>query len=144
MFLKNCFLSLFMIAVLYCFSYAGDLTLQEAGNYYNEGYTAYKNGDIDKAASSFQKTMLLDPSYRKYVLNNMGGIYAERGEFDKAEEAFKEALDLDPKYKTVLLNLGMLYSKLGDKAKAFEYWEKALKLDMPKSFIVDEHPEISK
>jgi tetratricopeptide (TPR) repeat protein len=80
-----------------------------------------------------------DPGYQKFILNNMGIIYALRSVIDRAEDGFKEALSMDPNYRPAQLNLGLIYEKKKDRIEALEYWAKIFDKDgfKPKDFVVE-------
>ncbi len=111
-------------------SYAGGITQQEALNRYNQGVQAQRSGDLDKAATAYQKALALAEGSRKdiskAIFNNFGVIYMNNGNWEMAAQAFNEALLLDPEYKAANFNLGILYAKIGNAKKALEYWGRAL------------------
>lgn len=107
---------------------ASELTAKEGINYFNEGVKAQKSGDLQTAMSAYQKAMFVGMdvvTYRKYIYNNVGAIYAETGNTTQAEEMFIESLKIDPAYKQANYNLGILYIKMGLCSKSLEYLTRA-------------------
>jgi len=122
------------------FSYAGELASKEAMNYYNEGIQAQKSGNFEAAIAAYRKALLLgveDIKYQKFIINNIGVIYAKNGDLENAKAMFKEVLSIDPNYETAVFNLGLIYDKEPDKIKAMEYWLRILEKFKPKDFIVE-------
>lgn len=108
--------------------FASDLTAKEGINYFNEGVKAQKSGDLQTAMMAYQKAMYVGldvATYRKFIYNNVGAIYAETGNAAQAEEMFVEALRIDPAYKQANLNLGIFYIKMGQCNKALEFLTRA-------------------
>lgn len=130
--------------VLVAQSFAEELLIPQAIDYYNEGVRAQRGGDYDRADAAYQKTLLLDNSdnWRKYIINNYGVIYAQQNDINSAEAAFKEALRMDPSFKPALFNLGLIYDRREDRLRAMEFWLKALGIDLdklkPKGFVIEE------
>ncbi len=137
----------FIIAMgLFSFSYAGELVIKEAKNYFKDGVEAQKNSNFDAAMMAYNKAMLVDSKdmpLQKYVINNIGIMYADLDEPDKAEAAFLEALKLDPNYKEAHLNLALVYQMRGDELKSLRELVKAHNLEdlKPKNFAIDEGPK---
>lgn len=90
--------------------------------HYALGLTYMSLKEWDKAASSFEKAVRLDPEYAEAHVS-MGNSYAAMGRIDQAEEAFKKALDiltyLTPEYAAY--NLASLYSHQGRHQLVEEY-----------------------
>jgi tetratricopeptide (TPR) repeat protein len=138
---KIAFFALFIFLILGTRSYAGELVAKEAMNYYNEGVQAQKKGSLETAISAYHKALLLgvkDIKYEKFILNNLGVVYAQNGDLENAKVALNEALSIDPNYESAMLNLGLIYDKEPDKVKAIEYWLKVFDKIKPKDFIVEE------
>lgn len=109
-------------------SYAGKLVEEEGINYYNEGVQAQQTGGFDTALVAYQKAMVIGmevATYRKYIFNNVGVIYAAKGQMEQAEAMFLEALKLDPEYKPSNFNIAVLYMKQGLCNKAMVYLTKS-------------------
>jgi tetratricopeptide (TPR) repeat protein len=114
--------------VLTGLSYAGELAATEGITYYNEGVRAQKAGNPDGSMIAYQKAMMLgitDPSYRCYIFNNVGTLFASAGDMGKAEEMFQEALKINPNYKYSNFNMAVLYIKQGLCNKALDYLMRA-------------------
>jgi len=140
-FKKIGFFALPIFFILGNLAYAGELTAKETMNYYNEGLQAQKKGNLEAAITAYQKALLLgvkDIKYEKFILNNLGVIYAKSGDLENAKAALNEALSIDPNYESAMFNLGLIYDKEPDKVKAMEYWLKILDKFKLKDFIVEE------
>jgi len=138
---KIAFFALPIFFILGNFAYAGELAAKEAMNYYNQGINEQKGGNFEAAITAYQKALLLgvaDIKYQKFILNNIGTMYAKNGDFENAKAAFHEALSIDPDYKSALFNLGLVYDREPDKVKAAEYWLTVLEKIKPDDFIVEE------
>ena len=144
MFSKKTFCSIFIVLISLGPSYAGELLYEEAANHYNAGVQAQKKGDFKQAMSDYQKALLLiGPSerhYNKFILNNIGVMYAELGTLENAEAAFLEALRIDPDYKEANFNLGIIYVKIGNIKEAFKYWQKLS--GRPEVFILQDEQRL--
>jgi len=140
---------LFFIFLLCNIVFGSGLFSEKAIGYYNEGVRAQKRGDFYTAQMNYQKSILLGISYKKFVFNNMGVLYANLQDTGRAETTFKEALMIDPNYDTVAYNLSLLYLKLsifykenGDVKNALENLEKAFYYHPKKSYIIEEEKGI--
>jgi tetratricopeptide (TPR) repeat protein len=126
-------------------SYAGQLVAPEATNYFNEGVKLQGAGNFEAAQIAYQKVLLLDPynlEWQKFILNNLGVIYAAQGDIDKAEAMFNEALKIDQNYKAAQYNLGFIYDTRRSELEALKYWLKLMNIDIqkmrPKGFVMEE------
>ena len=61
----------------------------------NLGYAYLKQGDLDRAASEFERALELDPGFTKISLN-LGYVYLLRRDVGKAREVYLKALRYDP------------------------------------------------
>jgi tetratricopeptide (TPR) repeat protein len=116
------------VLLLTSVSFAGKLVEEEGFAYYNEGVQAQQTGGFDTALVAYQKAMVIGmevASYRKYIFNNVGVIYAAKGQMEQAEAMFLEALKLDPEYKPSNFNIAVLYMKQGLCNKAMAYLTKS-------------------
>ncbi|MBU1124842.1 MAG: tetratricopeptide repeat protein [Candidatus Omnitrophica bacterium] len=79
-----------------------------------------------------------DPSYQKFIINNMGVILVTRKELDKAKEMCMDALTIDPSYRPARLNLGLVYDLQDERLLALELWFEAFNLNKlkPQTFLV--------
>lgn len=141
---------LFLVLFFYAgIAWAGELTAKEAVIYFKEGVGAQKDGNLDKAELSYQKTLLLDPAnreYQKFILNNRGVMLTQVGDLAGAEAAFVEVLKMDPAYQPAQLNLGLVYDKQKNRLKALEYWARVFDIERlkPKNFIIEEQQQQQK
>ena len=143
--LRRGFLLLTALLFYFSLSYAGELTSQEAVNYYNEGVKAQKAANFAAADSAYQKVLLLDPynpEWQKFILNNRAIMYAQQGDLEKAEAAFNEVLTMDPNYQPTKLNLGFIYEQRRSELESIKYWLGVLKINLdevkPKGFVIEE------
>ena len=142
---------LFLMALLFCCSlaYAGELTAQDAVNYYNEGVKAQRADNFQAADTAYQKVMLLapaDPRFKKFIINNYGLMFVKQGNLAQAEENFKEVLAMDPDYVPAQLNLGLIYEKRKTRLESLEYWVKLFNLEQlkPKAYVMQGEEELQK
>ena len=142
---------LFLICLFCNLAYGVELRTEEALNHYNEGVGAQMKGDSYNAQTSYQRSILLNDTYKKFVLNNLGVMYANNEEMKEAEFVFKEALKIDPGYDAVIDNLSLLYWKLyksykykGDIEKALENLEKVIPRRPMKSFIIEAEKDMGR
>ena len=119
-----------MVLLTGVYAYAGELYLQDALGYYNEGVQAQNSGDLDTARDCYKKTLILLSGIRediaKAIYNNLGVMDISEGRWESAARNFNEALVIDPDYKEVNFNMGIFYAKMGSAGKALAYWGKAL------------------
>ncbi len=141
---------LFLVCLFCNSTYGSELLVEEAFNHYREGLKAQKMGDFYNAQTNYQKSILLDAKYKKYIFNNLGVLHTSKGEMKEAEIKFKEALKIDPYYNVAIVNLSILYFKLsifyknkGDTKKALENLEKAFYYYPEKTFILEEREDIN-
>jgi protein O-mannosyl-transferase len=87
----------------------------------NMGAMYYLDGQVDKAAPEFEKSLELNPR-EEMIHNNLGLIYLNRKDYVKAEEYFKKELELYPNYDNAHSNLGLLYYIQGKKEEAKNMW----------------------
>jgi len=127
------FLFVFM---LYCSSFAGELTSKEAENYYKEGLKLQKASNFVSADSFYQKTLLVDPSsqiWQVFILNNRGVMAAKEGYLEQAEMFFQKALNINPSFMPAKMNLGFIYEKRRSELESLKYWLKVLGIDLDKA-----------
>ena len=63
--------------------------------YLEEGYQSLRNGDYDRAQSSFESVLRLDPD-NPYALFNLGVLFQEQGRNTDAVQAFQRVIDRKP------------------------------------------------
>jgi Flp pilus assembly protein TadD len=83
----------------------------------NVGYMEMSEGNLEAAATNFQKADQLDPK-NPVIQNNLGCVALKNGEWLKAEELFGAATGAG---KEVRENLGILKIKQGDYDTAVKY-----------------------
>ncbi len=129
----------------YSLASASELVMREAVNYYNEGVAAQMIRHFPEAYTAYEKALLIGPYggfLKKYLHNNLGGIFYEIGDMEKAEYNFVEALKVDPKYEHARLNLGLVFDKTKDRVSSLEFWTDVFSLETlkPKDFVVKNVP----
>ena len=75
--------------------------------------------------SLFDSAAGLEPD-NAALLNEFGGLLAQKGHMDQALSYYRRALDLLPDYGPALLNAGGVLSATGRHAEALPYFEAAL------------------
>lgn len=105
---------------------------EEADKHYNDGITAFKNGNLDKAIQEFQRATELNNT-DAVAFCWLGFAYMKKGQTMEAIPNFTRALQLNPKYELAHNNLGTahwemgkLLEKSGQKDKAREEFNKAV------------------
>ena len=91
------------------------------GQYY------FKTGEAEKAASSLEKAVELEPESAT-IQNNLAAIYARSGQFEKAAIHFEKLVELQPGNPQGHYNLGMMKMKLGKTEEAKQSLQRALQL----------------
>ncbi len=138
------FLIILLLCFVTCAGYAQSAAQGEAQLYFNEGVSAQQSGDADGAYTLYQKTIYINPAYKKFVLNNWGVYWAEEGDYAQAELFLKQAVDLDPRYVLAINNLSLVYMKLSqfherkkDIHEAFRYLKLASDLFSSQQFALE-------
>jgi len=105
---------------------------EEADKHYNDGITAFKNGNLDKAIQEFQRATELNNT-DAVAFCWLGFAYMKKGQTMEAIPNFTRALQLNPKYELAHNNLGTahwemgkLLERSGQKDKAREEFNKAV------------------
>lgn len=110
--------------------YFYETTLKYAQNYRilsNLGQEYEHMGQIEKAVSTYEKALKLNPKDKK-IFNNLGTLYANKGSKDNAIKYFNETLKLDPNDATANGNLANIYMA-ADPKKAISLYKKAIELN---------------
>ena len=105
-------------------------------------YAYYELADFPKASALYEQAVALrggaDDSRQKWLLGNLGGIYAQSGRFPEAIDALLRALSIaqalgEDEPLPILRNLGGLYINLGQYEEAIAYTRRALAVADPES-----------
>ena len=97
----------------------------EAEQLLNDGVTAYRAGDVERATDLLQKGVALDPfAYR--LRFHLGLLLGKRGLLYDAIEQLERAVQIQATHFPSLKNLAILYQQAGFRNKALEAWERAL------------------
>ncbi len=112
----------------------------ELWNYIGVAY--YNKGELDKALSSYERALSLDPKYAM-VLANLGTVQFSLAMRNRDREALRKALDYferavasDPRYAGGYNGLGAVRSLNGDREGAIQAWAKAVELEPDHRFAL--------
>ena len=96
-----------------------------AEDYFNRGFTYYKQGKLDLALTNFNQAIKLKPN-NAYAYGLRGGIYHKQGKLDLALIDLNQALSLNPNLTEVYGLRGVIYGLQGQFEKA--------KLDLQRAY----------
>ncbi|MFZ5553267.1 MAG: tetratricopeptide repeat protein [Bacteroidota bacterium] len=110
--------------------------LSESAALNNAGYLYSIDGNIEKALSYYNESILLQMEAKDYsamcnTINNIGNIYHHQGNLPKAIEAYNKSLEIYTKLgdkegiANCLMNLGYIYQDHHEIEKSLEYYKKA-------------------
>ncbi len=99
----------------------------KAAELYQKGMELQKQGKLNEAKDSFEKSADADPKFA-FAYNQLGIILETEGLSDQAENMYLKAAELDPKCSAAYSNLALLNEAKGDNAKAIKYWRKRAEL----------------
>jgi Tfp pilus assembly protein PilF len=91
------------------------------------GLAAHSKGDLDKAATQYDKALTYDPK-NKFALYNLALIDEADANYGLAETKYRAALKTDPKYGPALFNLAILRTK-EDPKEAISLYKSAVAAD---------------
>jgi tetratricopeptide (TPR) repeat protein len=92
------------------------------------GHLFYRQGRLEQAVASWQRTVELDPSFQQAHLE-LGIAHEDGGRFEQALEAYHRAIRIDPDYTLARYNLGMLYTRLGRLPEAVQQFQEVIATD---------------
>jgi tetratricopeptide (TPR) repeat protein len=84
-------------------------------------------GELEKAVSSYQKTLSIDGGCVEAYCN-LGNLFKRMGNVEGALESYGHALRLGPSIAQIPYNLGVLYQERLEPDKAIEWFRKAISL----------------
>lgn len=96
--------------------------------YYMLGLSAWKTGERDRALGAFDRSLQLDPTHRKSLLNS-SRVLLEMGRSEEALERIEEALTQEPMSNEGLRLLGRARYQLGKVEDAIDAYHRALAVD---------------
>jgi tetratricopeptide (TPR) repeat protein len=99
-----------------------------AQDYFERGYEAAEQKDLDKAVASYNEALRLDPFYIDAYYNR-GWCYIEMGKNNEAIRDFSKIIELDKEYRNAYMSRGTARYNLGDYEKAIEDYLNEIKLD---------------
>jgi len=95
-----------------------DALTKLAGAYYNVG-------NLDKAAETFQKIVVLDPN-NALVHNNLANVLRDSGKYSEAEGDYKRSIEISPNLSAPYFNLAVMYGLENKKDEAIKILEEGL------------------
>ena len=111
---------------------------ETANRHVNQGYTYFKQGQLELATKKAKDALRIDPPYQdagkllekiKQKYFDQGVNYIEAEEYSKAITSFKKAIDMGLRSKEAYFNLGFAYVKRAKFDEAKEAAEAALAID---------------
>jgi Tfp pilus assembly protein PilF len=100
---------------------------KEASSAVQAGLKAHSDGNLEKAATQYDKALELDPE-NKYAFYNLALIDEADHNYGLAETNYRAALKTDPKYGPALFNLAILRTK-EDPKEAMSLYKSAVAAD---------------
>jgi len=108
----------------------GELLLQEAVVYRQEGLELQDVGELKRAAAAYRKAIAIYPAYVD-AYNDLGVVLESLDKTRLAEEAYKSALKLNPDFAPTHSNLALFYERDGNIEGAAEHWSRRVRLGPP-------------
>ena len=96
--------------------------------HYMLGLSAWKSGELELARSAFERSLEIDPSHVKTLLN-LSRVLLEQNEPKLALERVTQAMALDPSSAEVYRLEGRVHTALGEPHDAIESYQVALSID---------------
>lgn len=90
--------------------------------FYNIANTYAKNGNYEKAAHYYNKTLEVKPDHIN-GLYNLGLAYLYSHKYEMAISSFRKVIKMDGDYAYAPFNLAVTYYMVGDKENALKYFE---------------------
>ncbi len=107
--------------------YRADLT-NRAKQYFNEGKTEHKRGNLTAAKEKYRSALRLDPQF--YQSNfQMGWIYLKEGNYQKSSEEFQKVIDILPTYAKAYYGLALVQYKNGKYKNSLDNLKQSIVLD---------------
>jgi len=76
--------------------------------HYNLGITYKELGEHQKAISSYEKAIQIEPNYAQ-AHNNLGVVFNQLGEHQKAISCYEKAIQIDPSHISIVNGLSDLF-----------------------------------
>lgn len=118
--------SFLVIMLFFCCS--GVVAASDVNELIFQGADYHYKGDLDKAVSSFEQAVKLEPE-NEYAHNQLGILYGKKDKFDKAFREFLTVADIDRQNTFAFLWLGILHLRKGEMNQAFEMFNKIIQID---------------
>ena len=96
-------------------------------HYNNLGSIYRKNGELDKAISTYKEALSINPNFAE-AYSNLGITYVDKGMFSEAIIQYGKALTINPDLLEAHNNLGIAHYKKGEFDKAIFEYKKALSI----------------
>ncbi len=109
--------------------------LSEAVQFYQAGIYYAKNGETEKALTSYQKAIIIDPCYVEAYCK-IGLLLEEKGYYEKASAFLKKAIEISPDFALAHLYLGIVLSMMGRNFDAVGELKKVIKLESESEMAV--------
>jgi tetratricopeptide (TPR) repeat protein len=109
------------------------LKRNEAEDHFKEGLKHYMRKDLQKALSSFNESLRINP-YNASSLINIGYIYLDMGDVERALEYFQRVVELSPERSEPYYGMGLAYKYLGQKKRARDAFQRYIELE-PKGYF---------
>jgi Flp pilus assembly protein TadD len=91
------------------------------------GLELLRQGNMEEAASSFRKSLALQPDYPE-ASYNLGAVLVKKGQVDEGIKALEQAVLLKPDFRKAITLLAMAHKLNGDNAKAEAILARAVQL----------------
>lgn len=92
----------------------------QAAALYQQGMTAFANGDLKQAQALFAQASQADPeAYQAFY--SLGVVQEKMGATSSALASYKQAVTIVPKYERAIVAYGLLLANRGDVSKADRY-----------------------
>jgi tetratricopeptide (TPR) repeat protein len=84
--------------------------------YFDQGVSAYEEGDFNQAIADFTSAIELDPK-KAEAYNYRGHAYSGKSSFDRAISDFTSAIGISPNYFDAYANRALTYDNMGGPMK---------------------------
>ncbi len=100
---------------------------RQLSNLLNQGRKYLKQGDLEKALTSYRQASILDQSNPK-IFSSIGYLYTSTKNYPAATQAYQKAVSLAPENADFLYGLGYSLAQIGKNAQAINIYKQAIKL----------------
>lgn len=92
------------------------------------GRSYFKNNEFDKAITSYEKCLVLNPDHWR-CYQNIGNVFVEKKEFQKALNYFQLSVKINSNNDSGYNNIGVILQRSGKLDESIELFKKAIKLN---------------